>query len=128
MVIVDIFKPEPDIEKLKANGDMNGLVKAMYYKGDTGVRMAAVLAIKEMGGTTAIYNLAYALENDDTRWLAASALARIGQPAVKALKEVKYSKNIYAQKMAKRILDKIGYRTETVLSSATSQINSQKPV
>jgi hypothetical protein len=121
MVLVDVFKSEPDVQKLKANGDMRGLVKAMYYKGDSSVRMAAVLAIKEIGGATAIDHLADALENDDTRWLAASALERIGQPAEKALKEVTNGKNIYAQKMAQRILDKIGYRPDTVLSAATSQ-------
>ena len=129
MVIFNIFKQEPDIRKLRTTGDIGGLIKAMYYKGNSSVRMEAVLAMQEMGGTTAIHNLAYALENDDTRWLAASALARIGQPAVDALKEIIINgENIYAKKMAERILDKIGYPIDTVTSSTASQADSQEPV
>ena len=109
-VIADLFKPEPDIEKLKANGDMAGLVKAMYYNGNASFRIAAVLAIEEIGGETAINHLVNALENDDTRWLAASALVRIGQPALKAIEEIREnSQNTYTKKMAKRISDKIEY-------------------
>jgi len=85
---------KPDIEKMKRNRDVQGLVRALKYK-DSGVRAAAILALGEMG-EPAVIPLIEALKDKD-RYVqggAAVALGKIGKPAVellvRALKDKKW--------------------------------------
>ena len=43
-----LFGP-PDVEKLKAQNNFNGLIKALGYKKDAAVRQAAAQALIELG-------------------------------------------------------------------------------
>ena len=89
-----LFGP-PNIEKLKAKGNIKGLIKALGYKKDAAIRQAAAQALMEMGfGWSAVEALrkigdARAVEpliaalrdgDSDVRYKAARALWGIGDP------------------------------------------------
>ena len=76
-----------DIEKLKKERDVRGLIEIMMNEeGDK--RMYASIALSEMG-KEAVEPLIEALRkgNEDVKWEAAMALAKIGEPAVEPLKK-----------------------------------------
>ncbi len=77
----------PNIEKLKAKGDISGLVKALNYKKDATVRKSAVIALGETGSSQALEPLIATLKdvNSDVRESAVIILAKIGAPAVEPL-------------------------------------------
>jgi HEAT repeat protein len=79
MPLFGLFGP-PNVERLKARGNVEGLVKALSYKKDDTVRRAAALALGAIGGTEAVGPLIAALKdgNSAVRRCAASELGDIG--------------------------------------------------
>lgn len=85
-----IFGRKPNIKKLEANRDINGLIEALKHK-DTGVRRNAVGALGRLGDTTAVEPLLEVLNDEDfyVRGDAAKALGEIGdERAVKPLERL----------------------------------------
>jgi len=74
-----LFKP--NVEKMKAKGDIKGLIKALGYKKDDAVCQAATEALVEIGAL-AVEPLITALEYYEARDAAIEALTGIGLPAV----------------------------------------------
>lgn len=81
---MNLFGP-PDVEKMKARRDVNGLIKALgYQKGDSwnakNIRHYAAHALGELGDPRAVEPLIAALGDSDfmVRMFAAEALAKIG--------------------------------------------------
>ena len=48
------FLFEPNVEKLKKKGDIDGLIKALSYKKDCHIRMAAAEALSEVGDSKTV--------------------------------------------------------------------------
>ncbi|MBN1642046.1 MAG: HEAT repeat domain-containing protein [Anaerolineae bacterium] len=80
-----LFGP-PNVERLKAKGDIKGLIKALGYEKDPLVRQAASLALVELGAA-AVEPLIATLEHKDDalRQAAAETLAKLGGPAIEPL-------------------------------------------
>jgi HEAT repeat protein len=76
-----LFGP-PNVEKLKAKGDVSGLIKALVYKKDAAVRKEAAHALQEVSGEQAVEPLIAALGDEEggVREIVARALAEIGDP------------------------------------------------
>ena len=117
-LVMDLFKP--NVQALKAKGDLEGLGKAMHYHRDPNICMSALLAMEAAGGETAVKHLIDALECNYMRWSAASSLEKIGQPAIEPLKEALSSKNIYVQRIAQRTLKRLGVIVDITSASHTS--------
>lgn len=81
-----LFEP-PNVKELKTKGDVKGLVKALRYKKDHKVPMAAAEALGQIGDAQVVEPLISALKNKDkaVRKKVAEALERIGAPAVERL-------------------------------------------
>lgn len=100
---------EPDIDKMKAEKDVEGLIKALKDK-DWDVRFRGALALEEMGEPV-VESLIQALKEDkdeDVRGRAAAALgfikdARAVEPLTKALED----KDKGVREAAKWALEKI---------------------
>ena len=85
---------KPNIERMKANRDLEGLKKALAYQKDRNVRKEAVMALGNMGDTAATEGIAERLKDGDTevRKAAAWALGRLRdaravQPLINALRD-----------------------------------------
>jgi HEAT repeat protein len=85
---MSLFGP-PNVEKMKAKKDVNGLIKALSYTKDATIREAAASALGEIGEPRAVEPLIVVLndrdwekreENRPVRCAAALALGRIGDP------------------------------------------------
>jgi HEAT repeat protein len=83
-----LFGP-PNIEKMEARGDVEGLIKALeYWKGrgptNRKVQMGAAQALARIGDARAVEPLVRALDryDDETRHAVAEALGKMGVPAV----------------------------------------------
>ena len=74
-----LFGP-PDVLKLRANGDIPGLIKALRRKKDAQTREAAAKALGELGDTRAVPPLVDALDDSVAAVCvaAATALGEIG--------------------------------------------------
>ena len=93
MSFFGLFSP-PDINKLKARGDVKSLVKALNYQKYYYVRQAAAEALGQLGNARTVEPLAEALKDSDdrVRRAAAEALGQIGdaravEPLIVALKD-----------------------------------------
>ena len=75
-----LFGP-PNVEKMKARRDVNGLIKALRYRKDKGVRASAAEALVKIGAP-AVEPLIAALKDKDSdvRYAAAKALGEIKDP------------------------------------------------
>jgi HEAT repeat protein len=69
----------PNVEKLKAKGNVEGLIKALGYQKDWRVREAAASALGEIGDARAVESLIAALKDSDAdvRQAAAGALDKM---------------------------------------------------
>ncbi len=76
---MEIFGP-PNIGKMKAKQDVNGLIKALRYKKNSQVRGNAARVLGEIGDPRAVEPLIDALMEGVVDDLAASALGEIGDP------------------------------------------------
>ncbi|MGB9872500.1 MAG: HEAT repeat domain-containing protein, partial [Anaerolineae bacterium] len=74
-----LFGP-PNIEKMKARGDVKGLIKALGYEKDWEIRRDAARALGELKDARAVEPLIAALKDKDSdvREAAAEALDRLG--------------------------------------------------
>jgi HEAT repeat protein len=70
----------PNVEKLKARGDVGAIIKALGYMKDKDVRVAAATALAEMGAGDAVEPVTKALTDEEVqvRLAAAEALDRLG--------------------------------------------------
>jgi len=71
---------KPDVNKLKMNNDIDGLITALRYKKDYFVRKTAADALGQIGNTRAVESLINTLNDEDYRvqHAAAFALGKIG--------------------------------------------------
>lgn len=76
-----LFGP-PNVEKLKAKGNIKGLIKALGYREDDQVRQAATEALVEIGELAAgpLIGLLQTSDGLQTRIAAITTLGRIGDP------------------------------------------------
>lgn len=107
MSIINLFRPKPDVQTLKTNHDVYGLIRALQYKRDSDVRWAAATALGGLGGTIAIGPLVEALKDKFVRWEAATALEKIGQPAIEPLSKAVAAGDTYVRNVAQRALANI---------------------
>ncbi len=123
MSFMEWFLRPPDIEKLKARGNVEGLIKALHYR-KASVHMAAVEALGNIGDVRAVEPLISALKDKDWGWGvregAAEALGNIGdvravEPLVAALKD-EYRD---VREVAAEALDKIGWKPDKDENGAT---------
>ena len=88
-----LFGP-PNVEKMKTNGDIKGLIKALGYRKDVDVRKAAADALERIADPRAVEPFIAALKDSElyVRRKAADALWKIGdaravEPLIAALKD-----------------------------------------
>lgn len=100
----------PDVEKLKAKGDIKGLIKALSYTKDQAVRQSAAEALGEMGDVRAVEPLLAALKGDESiRISAIKALGQIGDTrAVETLVAARASKDEKTAKAGLEALRQLG--------------------
>lgn len=91
-IVTRLTRP-PNVEKLKAKGNTQGLIKALRYQKDEGVRRAAAWALGQVGDMRAVNPLIAAFKDKDyyVREAAARALRQIRdtqavEPLMAALK------------------------------------------
>lgn len=73
-----LFGP-PNIEKMKANGDLKGIIKTLEYRKDVAVRLQAIEMLAELKAPETVEPLIALLkEEDPIRTQAANALGEIG--------------------------------------------------
>jgi HEAT repeat protein len=81
MSVFGLFR-KPNVESMKTQGDIGGLIEALRYGKDHSVRFAAALALGKIGDTRAVKPLIRAFQDrDDIREAAAVALGKIGHPS-----------------------------------------------
>jgi len=104
-----IFGP-PNVEKIKAKKDVNGLIKALGYQKDSLVQEDAAEALGEIGDARAIESLIAVLKDKEqkVRKAATEALGKIGEPAVESLIAALKDKEQKVRKAATEALGKIG--------------------
>lgn len=100
-----LFGP-PDIKKLKATGNVKGLVKALGYKKDSGVRITAAQALGDIGDTRAVEQLMAALGDEKTRATAGRILPSMVEPLIAALGDG----NGDVRAAAARALENLGWK------------------
>lgn len=119
-----IFGP-PNVEKMKAMRDIEGLVKALSYNKDSNriehikVRKEAATALGEIGDTRAVQPLIAALVSSapDVAKEAQDALVRLGKPAVEPLISV-LGRDENLSAVAAQVLLRIGLPSLQPLSTA----------
>jgi len=79
MSIFGLFGP-PNVKKLKAKNDLQGLIKALTYEADSNIRLAAATALRDFKDNRAVTALAKALrdKNKHVRLKAAESLEQTG--------------------------------------------------
>lgn len=100
-----LFGP-PNVEKLKAKGDVKGLIKALRYEKDYRVRRDAAKALGKIGDARAVEPLIHALKDHryDVWTSAAWALGGMGKAAVDPLIPLLKDKDSSARAAAARAL------------------------
>jgi hypothetical protein len=114
-----LFGGPPNVEELKAEGNVKGLIKALRYKKDPSVRQAAAEALGQLGDARAVKPLIVAIRwdrNHDVCQAAAKALEMIGTPAVKplvvALKTAAQEGNQRVVEAADETLKNLGWQSD----------------
>ncbi|MBI4673448.1 MAG: HEAT repeat domain-containing protein [Chloroflexi bacterium] len=105
-----LFGP-PNIEKMKAKRDVNGLIKTLGYQKDNSVQTTAAYELGKLGDPRAVEPLIAALENSKTFLpaTAANALGKLGDPrAVEPLIAALKSSDSFLQENAADALGKLG--------------------
>ena len=111
-LLLSIFKKmtTPKVETLKARKDIKGLIKALRYRKDKGVRASAAEALVKIGAP-AVEPLIAALKDKDSdvRYAAAKALGEIKDPrAVEPLIAALKDESSSVRRAAAEALGKIG--------------------
>jgi HEAT repeat protein len=71
----------PDVDKMKANKDVMGLIKALSYVEDANTRQMAAMMLGEIGDARAVKPLIEALKDKVVVFWAVEALGKIGDPS-----------------------------------------------
>lgn len=100
----------PDVKKLKADGNIKGLIKALRYKKDRYVRVHAAKALGEIGDARAVKPLIVALNDEeiDVGGAAKGALVNIGNSAVEPLIDALKHKESSVRRWVAIALEEIG--------------------
>ncbi|MFO7968013.1 MAG: hypothetical protein R6U44_10495 [Archaeoglobaceae archaeon] len=98
----------PNIEELKANKDIKGLIKAMGHE-DEDVRMYASLALVNMDESVIdpLINTLTKSKNEDLIWGSIWVLSKMGKPALEPLKKLQKHKSEKVRMNAQMALDMI---------------------
>jgi HEAT repeat protein len=100
----------PNIKKLKAQGDIQGLTRALAHK-KSEVREDAVSALRDIGGVQVVQPLIIALRDvySSVRWTAIDTLGEIGDTqATRPLCTMLQNGDNYDRERASKALGKIG--------------------
>ena len=119
-IVNRLFKP--NIERLKARWDIDGLIKALNHR-DYRIRKKAAEALGEMKAKEAVDALIKTLkdENSEVRKAAAYALGRIGdERAIKPLVEALKDESLDVRFEAAKALKEIGYEKAAELPNIVS--------
>jgi len=107
-----LFEPvEPDVFRLKARGNVKGLIRALKYPKSPLVRKSAATALGDLGDERAVEALIEALKDEDNfvRKMAATACGKIrGRKAVEPLIEALADDDPFVRERATESLGKIG--------------------
>ncbi len=108
-----LFGP-PNVKKMKERSNIKGLIKALDYKKEYGVRKAAAGALGQIGDARAVEPLITALKDEDgyVRGAATLALGQIGGPAAEPLITALKDKHAYVRGYAAEALDKLGWEPD----------------
>ena len=76
----------PNIEKLKAQGNVNGLIKALDYKKDVTVRMTAAKELGQIGDTRAVVPIITALGDKNLSVRKVAIEAHVAKPRLEQVR------------------------------------------
>jgi HEAT repeat protein len=104
------FSRPPNVQELKAQGDVDGLIEALNFQDDHNIRLAAASALGNVGDSRAVDPLISALDDEPgVNEMAALALGEIGDPrAVEPLTAILDDENWELRSSAAKALGKIG--------------------
>lgn len=104
------FSRPPNVQELKSDGDVDGLIEALNYQDDHNIRLAAASALGNVGNARAVDPLISALDDEQgVNEMAALALGEIGDPrAVEPLTAKLNDENWELRSSAAKALGKIG--------------------
>jgi HEAT repeat protein len=104
------FSSRPNVQELKSQGDVDGLIDALGYQEDHNIRLTAASALGTIGDTRAVEPLIAALDDEQgVSEVAALALGEIGDPrAVEPLTNSLGDDNWEVRSSAAKALGKIG--------------------
>ena len=104
------FSRRPNVQELKTQGDIDGLIEALNYPDDHNIRLAAASALGKVGDSRAVDPLITALDDQQgVNEVAALALGEIGDPrAVEPLTETLENESWEIRSSAAKALGKIG--------------------
>jgi HEAT repeat protein len=104
------FSRRPNVQELKTQGDVDGLIEALNYQEDPNIRLAAASALGKVGDTQAVDPLVAALDDQQgVNEVAALALGELGDPrAVEPLAKTLVDENWEVRSSAAKALGKIG--------------------
>lgn len=75
------FLRRPDVQRLRTEGDVGGLIEALGYQDDHNIRLAAATALARVGDSRAVETLISELDDQSrVKEVAAKALGEIGDP------------------------------------------------
>ncbi len=114
---------KPDVEKMKLEKDVEGLIKALKYDGDWKVRWIVASALEEIGGVRAVDALVRALKDEDVQEKATMALVKKGEAAVELLIQALKDKDWEVRWRATSVLGRI--RDERTVESLTQALNDK---
>jgi len=111
-----LFKP--NVTKMEAAKDVNGLIKALKDS-DRWIRRAAAEALGGIGDARAVEPLIQALKDRDVdvRKAAANALGKFGKPAVRPL--IRALKDMDVRKAAAGVLQKLGWQPDSTATKVS---------
>jgi HEAT repeat protein len=102
---------EPDVFRLKARGNVKGLIRALKYPKSPLVRKSAATALGDLGDERAVEPLIEALQDEDNfvRKMAATACGKLhDRKAVEPLIEALADEDPFVRERAAQALGKIG--------------------
>ena len=105
------FSRRPNVQQLKSQGDVNGLIEALSYQDDHNTRLAAASALGRVGDSQAVDPLIDALEDDQLGVIeiASLSLGEIGDSrAVEPLINALGDENWEVRSSLAKALGKIG--------------------
>lgn len=104
------FSRRPNVQELKSQEDVDGLIEALNFADDPNIRLDAASALGQIGDSRAVKPLIAALDDQqEVIEMAALALGEMGDPrAVESLTETLNHENWEIRGSAAKALGKIG--------------------